>query len=59
MPRPFFSTTIADLETELEGRQADTEFLEALLEELEYRSTDRAARLRDKARAALSISKRS
>lgn len=57
MPRPFFSTTIADLETELEGRQSDTEFLEALLEELEYRSTDRAARLRETARAALRVSR--
>jgi hypothetical protein len=53
MARPFFSATIADLEAELEGRQADAEFLTALLDELEFRSTDRAARLKARARAAL------
>ncbi|CAA2142178.1 hypothetical protein [Hyphomicrobium sp. ghe19] len=46
MSRPFFKSSIETLEREFSARKSDTEFLETLRDELEYRSTNRAARLR-------------
>lgn len=53
MSRPFFSTSIAELEKRFEGQVRDAAFLEALMEELENRHTDRAARLKVRALQAL------
>lgn len=46
--RPFFNYNIETLETEFTRRQDDTPFLRTLLDELEYRSTQRSARLRSR-----------
>src|SRR5215213_5413558 len=53
MSRPFFNWRIQDLETELLERQDDAEFLRALIDELGFRSTDRASRLKARATEAL------
>ena len=45
MNRPFFNRSIETLEAEFARRQHDAPFLRTLLDELEYRSTQRAARL--------------
>lgn len=48
MTRPFFNHGIQALEAEFARRRDDTPFLQALLDELEYRSTQRAADLRNR-----------
>lgn len=54
MTRPFFKHGIEALEAEFNRRLDDIPFLEKLLDELEYRSTQRAARLRSRVTAYLS-----
>jgi hypothetical protein len=46
MSRPFLKRSIETLEREFSARKSDAEFLEMLRDELKYRSTNRAARLR-------------
>jgi hypothetical protein len=53
MSRPFFKCSIETLEREFSERKSDAEFLEVLRDELEYRSTNRAARLRKSVEDAL------
>ncbi|WP_139247236.1 DEAD/DEAH box helicase [Hyphomicrobium sp. NDB2Meth4] len=55
MTRPFFKHSIDALETEFAQRQDDASFLQALLDELEYRSTQRAARLRNRVTERLGL----
>jgi len=45
MERPYFKSSIRELEEEFERRSKDGDFLQALGKELSFRSTDRAARL--------------
>lgn len=52
--RPFFNHNIESLEAEFTRRQDDAAFLQTLLNELEYRSTPRAARLRSRVAERLS-----
>lgn len=54
MSRPYFSTSIADLERAFEGVQ-DRAQLQALADELIHRSTDRARTLADRVEDALNI----
>src|SRR5438477_13079656 len=51
--RPFFSKSIAELEAQFEERQGEASFLRALLDELARRTTQRAAKLRERAATAL------
>ncbi|MFA7306025.1 MAG: ATP-binding protein [Hyphomicrobium sp.] len=55
MSRPFFNRSIEALEAEFKRRQDDAPFLRTLLDELEYRSTQRAARLRSRVVECLSL----
>lgn len=57
MGRPFLNFRIPELETELAERRGDIEFLEALVDELGYRSTERARRLKELALQALAESR--
>lgn len=54
MNRPFFNRSIEALEAEFTRREDDAPFLRALLDELEYRSTQRAVRLRSRVAERLS-----
>lgn len=49
--RPFFKSTIAELELLFERKGDDHEFVEALVAELKQRETQRARKLLDRARA--------
>jgi hypothetical protein len=55
--RPFLNFRIPELETEFTERRGDVEFLEALVDELGYRSTERARQLKDLALQALGDSR--
>jgi len=48
MNRPFFNDTIAQLEARFQERMFDKEFLKLLAEELSFRSTEKAGKLRSK-----------
>jgi hypothetical protein len=54
LTRPFFNRNIEALEAEFTRRQDDAPFLLTLLDELEYRSTQRAAQLRSRVAERLS-----
>ncbi len=53
--RPLFNRNIEALEAEFTRRQDDAPFLRNLLDELEYRSTQRAGRLRSRVAKQLSL----
>lgn len=46
MARPFVRSSLPDLEAAFDREHANSQFLGVLLDELTYRSTNRAARLR-------------
>jgi len=48
MNRPFFNDSISQLEARLQERMTDKEFLKLLAEELSFRSTGKAIRLRER-----------
>lgn len=51
--RPFFKTAINDLEAAFDRQRTDLKFLQELIDELSYRSTERAGRLKSRAVQAL------
>ncbi len=53
--RPLLNRNIEALEAEFTRRQGDAPFLQTLLDELEYRSTQRAGRLRSRVERQLSL----
>jgi len=53
--RPYFNTSIADLERAFDAAAEDRERLQALADELDHRSTDRARKLAARVKRALSI----
>lgn len=59
MTRPLFHRDIVALEAEFATRRSDLNFLRTLLDELEHRSTDRAARLKARVESCISTAESS